>query len=51
MHGKENMNYKRIAEAIEYIKNNFKKQPNLDDIAKEIPRRNNFKQKKLPQKF
>lgn len=36
MNDTENINYKRIAEAIEYIKSNFKAQPNLDDIAKEI---------------
>ncbi|HLP35738.1 methylated-DNA--[protein]-cysteine S-methyltransferase [Lacibacter sp.] len=28
--------YKRIAEAIEYIKANFKKQPNLDEVAKKV---------------
>lgn len=32
----EIINYNRIAEAIEYIKMNFKDQPNLDEVAKEI---------------
>jgi AraC family transcriptional regulator of adaptative response/methylated-DNA-[protein]-cysteine methyltransferase len=32
----ENINYKRIAEAIAYIKKNFKAQPNLDEVAKEV---------------
>jgi len=32
----ENINYKRIAEAIAYIKENFKAQPNLDEVAKEV---------------
>ncbi len=32
----ENINYKRIAEAIEYIKLNFKEQPNLDEVAKRV---------------
>ena len=30
------VNYARIAQSIEYIKNNFKNQPELDDIAKEV---------------
>ena len=30
------IHYNRIAEAIEYIKNNFKQQPNLDDIAEQV---------------
>jgi AraC family transcriptional regulator of adaptative response/methylated-DNA-[protein]-cysteine methyltransferase len=30
------INYNRIAEAIEYIKQNFKTQPNLDDVAEKI---------------
>lgn len=29
----ENLNYNRIANAIDYIKQNFKKQPNLDQVA------------------
>lgn len=32
----QNLNYKRIADAIEYIKTNFKDQPNLDEVAKEV---------------
>lgn len=32
----QNINYKRIAEAIEYIQLNFKEQPNLDEVAKKI---------------
>lgn len=32
----ENINYSRIAEAIDYIKNNFKKQPNLDQVAEKV---------------
>lgn len=32
----QNINYKRIAEAIEYIKTNFKEQPNLDEVAKKV---------------
>jgi len=28
--------YNRIAEAIEYIKNNFKMQPNLDEVAQQV---------------
>lgn len=31
-----NINYSRIAGAIEHIKLNFKEQPNLDDIAKKV---------------
>ncbi len=30
----QNIDYNRIAEAIEYIKTNFKDQPNLDEVAK-----------------
>lgn len=33
MEPQETMDYKRIAEAIEYIRNNFKEQPSLEDIA------------------
>lgn len=36
MKEQEYINYNRIAEAIEYIKANFKKQPNLEDIAKQV---------------
>lgn len=32
----ENTNYNRIAEAIEFLKTNFKDQPNLDEVAKEV---------------
>lgn len=31
-----NINYSRIAKAIEYIKENFKSQPNVDEIAEQI---------------
>jgi O-6-methylguanine DNA methyltransferase len=30
------INYQRIAEAIDYIRENFKSQPNLDDVAEKI---------------
>ena len=36
MNTQENLNFNRIAEAIFYIKNNFKQQPNLDDVAEKI---------------
>lgn len=32
----QQFNYNRIAEAIEYIKNNFKEQPSLDEIASKV---------------
>lgn len=32
----QNINYSRIAEAIEYIKTNFKEQPKLDEVAKKV---------------
>lgn len=32
----QNINYNRIAEAIEYIKTNFKEQPNLDEVARKV---------------
>ncbi len=32
----QNINYSRIAEAIDYIKTNFKDQPNLDEVAKRV---------------
>ncbi|TDQ08882.1 bifunctional helix-turn-helix domain-containing protein/methylated-DNA--[protein]-cysteine S-methyltransferase [Pedobacter metabolipauper] len=32
----ENINYKRIAEAIDYIKTNFREQPNLDEVAEKV---------------
>jgi AraC family transcriptional regulator of adaptative response/methylated-DNA-[protein]-cysteine methyltransferase len=36
MDEQQHINYKRIAEAIEYIKTNFKEQPKLDDVAKKV---------------
>lgn len=36
MNEQENINYIRIAKAIEYIKNNFKQQPTLDEIAEQV---------------
>lgn len=36
MNIQEQINYNRIAEAIDYIKTNFKDQPNLDEVAKKI---------------
>src|SRR5260221_4351408 len=36
MKEQENVNYNRIAEAIGYIKQNFKTQPNLDHVAEKI---------------
>lgn len=36
MSEQEQMNYNRIAEAIEYIKTNFKEQPNLDAVAEKV---------------
>lgn len=36
MNSQEDINYKRIAEAIDYIKNNFKGQPDLDEVAEKI---------------
>ena len=32
----QNINYNRIAEAIDYIKTNFKEQPNLDEVANKV---------------
>jgi AraC family transcriptional regulator of adaptative response/methylated-DNA-[protein]-cysteine methyltransferase len=32
----KNINYSRIEEAIDYIKANFKEQPNLDEVAKKV---------------
>jgi AraC family transcriptional regulator of adaptative response/methylated-DNA-[protein]-cysteine methyltransferase len=32
----ESINYNRIAEAIDYIKENFKSQPNLDEVARKV---------------
>lgn len=36
METQQEINYSRIAEAIEYIKNNFKQQPNLDEVAERV---------------
>ncbi|HET8737263.1 MAG TPA: methylated-DNA--[protein]-cysteine S-methyltransferase [Pricia sp.] len=36
MNEQQKLNYNRIAEAIEYIKNNFKEQPNLDEVAQKV---------------
>ncbi len=36
MEKQNQLNYNRIAEAIEYIKENFKLQPNLDEVAKKV---------------
>lgn len=36
MNEQQQINYHRIAEAIEFIKANFKEQPNLDEIAEQV---------------
>lgn len=36
MNEQEQINYHRIAEAIDYIKQNFKSQPNLDEVAAKV---------------
>ena len=36
MNTQENINYNRIAEAIDYIKANFREQPNLDAVAEKV---------------
>jgi AraC family transcriptional regulator of adaptative response/methylated-DNA-[protein]-cysteine methyltransferase len=36
MNTQENINYNRIADAIDYIKVNFKDQPNLDEVAEKV---------------
>ncbi|WP_428230199.1 bifunctional helix-turn-helix domain-containing protein/methylated-DNA--[protein]-cysteine S-methyltransferase [Flavobacterium sp.] len=36
MNTQENINYNRIADAIDYIKSNFKDQPNLDEVAEKV---------------
>jgi AraC family transcriptional regulator, regulatory protein of adaptative response / methylated-DNA-[protein]-cysteine methyltransferase len=36
MTGQQEINYKRIAEAIEYIQTNFKHQPDLEEIAQQV---------------
>lgn len=36
MNEQEKINYDRIADAIDYIKQNFKSQPNLDEVAEKV---------------
>lgn len=36
METQEQLNYRRVAQAIGYIKDNFRKQPNLDEIAEQV---------------
>ena len=36
MSTQDSINYYRVAEAIEYIRNNFKRQPDLDEVAKTV---------------
>jgi AraC family transcriptional regulator of adaptative response/methylated-DNA-[protein]-cysteine methyltransferase len=36
MNEQRQLNYNRIAQTIEYIKNNFKEQPNLDKVAEQV---------------
>jgi AraC family transcriptional regulator of adaptative response/methylated-DNA-[protein]-cysteine methyltransferase len=36
METQDKLNYDRIAEAIDFIKNNFKAQPNLDEVAEKV---------------
>ena len=36
METQETINYQRIADAINYIRTNFRDQPNLDDIAEKV---------------
>lgn len=36
MNEQKKLNYNRIAEAIKYIKSNFKEQPNLDEVAEQV---------------
>jgi len=36
MNVQENINYNRIAKAIDYIRQNFKEQPNLDEVAEKV---------------
>ncbi|MBC7422078.1 MAG: methylated-DNA--[protein]-cysteine S-methyltransferase [Ferruginibacter sp.] len=36
MHGQHYINYSLIAAALEYIKENFKQQPNLDEVAEKV---------------
>ena len=36
MNEQEHINYSRIAEAIEYLRNNFKEQPSLEEVAEKV---------------
>lgn len=36
MNEQEHLNYSRIAEAIEYIKDNLKTQPNQDEVVEKV---------------
>jgi AraC family transcriptional regulator of adaptative response/methylated-DNA-[protein]-cysteine methyltransferase len=36
MNTQEELNYQRIAKAIDFIKSNFKRQPNLDEVAENV---------------
>lgn len=36
MNEQQQLNYNRIAAAIEYIRDNFREQPNLDEVAREV---------------
>jgi AraC family transcriptional regulator of adaptative response/methylated-DNA-[protein]-cysteine methyltransferase len=36
MNEQNDINYRRIAEAIEYVKTNFKEQPNLEEVARKV---------------
>ena len=36
MNGQQHINYNRIAEAIDYLKRNFKSQPSLEEVAEKI---------------
>lgn len=36
MNGQETLDYARVAQAIEYIRANFKRQPGLDEVASEV---------------
>jgi AraC family transcriptional regulator of adaptative response/methylated-DNA-[protein]-cysteine methyltransferase len=36
MNSQEKLDYVRVAEAIEYIRENFKSQPTLEDVANKV---------------
>ena len=36
MNTQENINYTRVADAIDYIRNNFREQPSLDEVAEKV---------------